>query len=121
MTVKIGAGSEGVVLQASVPTGEAVPAESVVASDEVSVSASGVAGDASAKIQEAFDKHWPEIKAKVQEQIAKMGKKASDLDDKTWGKVFGIAHGQLLLPVRIVLKKDRLVSYCMVNKDKLID
>ena len=86
-----------------------------------SVSASDVAGDAGAKIQEAFDKHWPEIKAKVQEQIAKMGKKASDLDDKTWEKVFGIAHGQLPLPVRIVLKKDRFIGYCMENKGKLID
>ena len=102
------------------PASTTVPPESVEASDEVSVSVSGVASDAGAKIQEAFDKHWPEIKAKVQKQIAKMGKKASDLDDKAWEKVFSIVHGQLPFPVRVILKKDRFVSYCMKNKDKLL-
>ena len=124
-TVKIGAGSEGVVtasapVQASVPASKPAPAENVEASDEAPVGVSAVAGDAGAKVQEAFDKHWPEIKAKVQKQIAKMGKKASELDDKMWEKVFRIVHGQLPFPVRIVLKKDRFISYCMKNKDKLL-
>jgi len=49
----------------------------------------------------AFNKQLPAIKAAAQEHVAKIGKRAGELDDAAWKAVFGTVHRQLPTAARL--------------------
>jgi hypothetical protein len=89
------------------------PAVAIVPPAESGAQAnSGFVGD-------LIEQHWPAIQKVVRERIAPKVMSAAN-DDDVVAMVAGTLHGLLPLPVRLVIRPQRLTNWCLQNRDRIL-
>jgi len=74
----------------------------------------------STKINEIIQSQWPKIENILLERIIPLaGDKIND--DEFITKAFENTYEFLPMPIRMLLSKEKFVSYCMTHKEPLID
>lgn len=73
------------------------------------------------KLDEAVAPYMPLIAQKYNEIIESMGARSKGVmaNDELMQKVFRTVHGRLPLPVRLTLKEQSFVDFCMRNKQRI--
>ena len=93
------------------------PADELI-SDSTQIRAD-VSGDSKGKFNSILTQNFPIIKKLFNEKAGEV----SDLvlqDDKKLSAFVTDIHGKLSLPIRMVVRRDRLVTYCLANRHRLI-
>jgi len=70
------------------------------------------------QIENIINEHWSFIKKIFQENIGSIVLEEVK-DDKTMKTLIITIYKQLPLPVRLIIKKDIFVQYCLENRDRL--
>jgi len=71
------------------------------------------------QVEKAIEEHWPKIQKLVQEKVAPAALTAAK-DDKTMEVLLTPVYKTLPLPVRLVIKKDAFIKFCLNHRDRLI-
>jgi len=73
------------------------------------------------KLDEAVAPYLPLIEEKYSEIIESMGARSRDVlaNDELMQKVFRTVHNRLPLPIRLTLKEQSFVDFCMRNKQRI--
>jgi len=71
------------------------------------------------QIENLINEHWIYIKKAFKENVGSIVLEEVK-DDNTMKTLITTIYKQLPLPVRLVIKKDLFIQYCLKNRDQLI-
>jgi len=71
------------------------------------------------QVEKTIEQYWPEVQKLIQEKVAPSALAAAK-DDKAMGLLLTPVYQMLPLPVRMVIKKDVFIGFCLQHRDRLI-
>ncbi|MCL2295357.1 MAG: hypothetical protein FWC36_10945 [Spirochaetes bacterium] len=71
------------------------------------------------QIEKTIEEHWPQIQKIFQEKVGPAALAAAE-NDKAVEAIFSLVYQGLPFPVKLVVKKDAFVNFCLANRDRFI-
>jgi hypothetical protein len=88
----------------------------LTATQDTSTNAKGRIEEATAK---KIEEHWPRVQQLFQEKVGPAALAAAH-NDETVTSAAKLVHEALPFPLRMVVKQDTFVEFCLAHRDKLV-